>query len=129
MTPEDQEAWRKIDRDRSRAMGYSRKYYAKNAEKILSINRERRAKNPDQFKQIELKCKVANPEKWAIRKLKWKAANRDKENAFPSSIAKRLGLPTSILLAHPDLMEAKREHLKALRQLRNQTKADNAQES
>ena len=143
MTPEEEAVWKEKCREKSL------RYYYKNADvinkkardKYVSDIENQREKKRERARQDRLR----EPEKYRIRSLdrsrKLREENPEKfrmearqrsrrayEDMAVAPMAFSLGISAKLLRQHPDLLEAKREHLKALRQLKTQTKNQNAPE-
>jgi len=155
MTPEQEAAWLEKERARKTAWriahpDYYANYVAKNLEKVNAGKQRWVDANREKVKGQKALWKKLNRHKLREGNRRWKRVNRVKALTYQrvwtarnvervagycarstqglsvSYIAVTLKLPTCLLRQHPDLIEAKRELIKANRQLKNQT---NAQES
>ena len=133
MTPEQEAAW--LEKARAQARGY----YLKEKTQVLEKQAKYRAANRGEIRRkgrIFSKSFYAKNRKVCLeRQLKYQRENSEKLNARRTGalpdhyVALVLHLLVATLRQHPELLEAKREHLKALRQLKAQTKTENAPES
>jgi len=133
---------------------YSRRYYASNRSKIVKAankwgkeNPDKRKKsirnwhsrNPEKQKQSTIKWRSSNLERVKINQRKWYNSNINKrkkqaktrsDQLDESYVANIMGIPISIAKKHPDLLAAKREQIKILRELKptKRKKKEHAQE-
>ncbi len=133
MKPEDQEAWMEKRRN------IARKYCEKNAEKIKSLKRKHYLKNKEKNKERGkewvknnyIKNKLLKLEHWRKNKEYYKRKLKEhSETISDVYVADLLRLKTEVLKKHPDLIDAKREQIKILRELKptKRKKKEHAQE-
>jgi RecA-family ATPase len=137
---EKQRNYRAANRLEIRRKGriFSKSYYAENRKVCLERQIRYQKSNPEKLSAQRKAWRGRNHE-YVLRYFRnYRAKNRDLVNAWStqrtdalrdSYIALLLNIPVAILRQHPELLEAKREFLKAKRQLKNQTKINDAQES
>jgi hypothetical protein len=104
--------WREANRDKIRA--WRQDYYAKNAEKCRQIVRDWRKVNRERTNELGRKWRARNPEKARKRHIE------RREFLAVDYIANLMGLHSKTLLKYPELIEAKREQVKAIRELKQQ---------
>jgi hypothetical protein len=108
-----------------------REQYAKDPEKFREKQRVKYAKNSKRYLDINKKWRTENRERRNEMERKWNAKNSEKvriryQNMRTSLsvcyVAGRLGIPTFIARQYPELIEAKREQIKIIRELKPTTR-------